>query len=75
MGTDVRKLPTCFYDFSKAFKTLKDSKPPILHFDQGWHFQIKQFQHALKERAITQSMSRKKNCLDSAVKGEFPWLI
>ena len=39
----------------------------LIHSDQGWHYQMKQYHHALKERGITQSMSRKGNCYDNAV--------
>jgi putative transposase len=59
----------------KAFETLKDGASPILHSDQGWHYQMKQYQHALKEQGITQSMSRKGNCLDNAVMESFFGLL
>ncbi|WP_139212482.1 IS3 family transposase, partial [Paenibacillus sp. cl141a] len=39
----------------------------LLHSDQGWHYQMKPYQHALKSRGILQSMSRKGNCYDNAV--------
>jgi putative transposase len=39
----------------------------ILHSDQGWQYQMKKYQIRLKERGISQSMSRKGNCLDNAV--------
>ncbi len=38
----------------------------ILHSDQGWQYQQKWFQDKLEELRITQSMSRKGNCLDNA---------
>ncbi|MBU8917670.1 IS3 family transposase [Bacillus sp. FJAT-29953] len=59
----------------KAFKHLNEGDTPILHSDQGWHYQMKQYQHALKERGITQSMSRKGNCLDNAVMENFFGLL
>ncbi|SMQ78016.1 Transposase InsO and inactivated derivatives [Bacillus sp. OV166] len=59
----------------KAFERLKDGNTPILHSDQGWHYQMKQYQHALKEKGITQSMSRKGNCLDNAVMENFFGLL
>ncbi|WML43141.1 IS3 family transposase [Neobacillus sp. PS3-40] len=59
----------------KAFKQLKDGDSPILHSDQGWHYQMKQYQHALKEQGIIQSMSRKGNCLDNAVIENFFGLL
>lgn len=49
-----------------GFEILKEGDSPILHSDQGWHYQMKQYQKALKEQGITQSMSRKGNCLDNA---------
>jgi transposase InsO family protein len=55
----------------KAFETLKEEDSPILHSDQGWHYQMKQYQKALKEQGITQSMSRKGNCLDNAAMESF----
>ncbi|EJR04059.1 hypothetical protein II5_03766 [Bacillus cereus MSX-A1] len=39
----------------------------LIHSDQGWHYQMKKYRHALKERKITQSMSHKGNCYDNAV--------
>ncbi|KSU77337.1 putative transposase [Fictibacillus enclensis] len=59
----------------KAFKQLKENDAPILHSDQGWHYQMKPYQHALKEKNITQSMSRKGNCLDNAAMGSFFGLL
>lgn len=38
----------------------------ILHSDQGWHYQHALYQKMLAENNITQSMSRKGNCLDNA---------
>jgi len=51
----------------KSFKKLKPKDKPMLHSDQGWHYQITPYQRALKQKGITQSMSRKGNCLDNAV--------
>ena len=39
----------------------------ILHSDQGWHYQMSNYQQTLKDNGIIQSMSRKGNCLDNAV--------
>ena len=44
---------------------------PILHSDQGWQYQMKEFQYSLKKHSIRQSMSRKGNCLDNAVMENF----
>ena len=43
----------------------------ILHSDQGWQYQMKQYQSTLKKKNIIQSMSRKGNCLDNAVAENF----
>jgi len=51
----------------KAFKKIPNNTNLILHSDQGWQYQMKQYQHLLKEKGITQSMSRKGNCLDNAI--------
>jgi putative transposase len=51
----------------KAFECLNDKHTLLIHSDQGWHYQMRQYQQALKERGITQSMSRKGNCYDNAV--------
>lgn len=51
----------------KSFRKIKNTKDIILHSDQGWQYQMKAYQHLLKEKGIIQSMSRKGNCLDNAV--------
>lgn len=56
---------------NKAFKRLSGEDELLLHSDQGWHYQMKQYQHALKKQGITQSMSRKGNCYDNSVMENF----
>ena len=51
----------------KAFKKIPDNTNLTLHSDQGWQYQLKRYQMLLKEKGITQSMSRKGNCLDNAI--------
>ena len=51
----------------KAFAKIPDGTDLILHSDQGWQYQHKQYQCMLREKGIRQSMSRKRNCLDNAV--------
>ena len=51
----------------KSFKKIPEQTNLILHSDQGWQYQMKQYQRLLKDKGITQSMSRKGNCLDNAV--------
>jgi len=55
----------------KAFIRIPTSSKLILHSDQGWQYQMKRYQVALREKKITQSMSRKGNCLDNAVMENF----
>ena len=50
---------------------LPNDVKPILHSDQGWQYQMKEYQRILKENNITQSMSRKGNCLDNSVMESF----
>jgi transposase InsO family protein len=49
-----------------AFEKIPDNTRLILHSDQGWQYQMKRYQYRLQEKGITQSMSRKGNCLDNA---------
>lgn len=51
----------------KSFKKIPNQTNLILHSDQGWQYQMKQYQYLLKQKGIIQSMSRKGNCLDNAV--------
>jgi len=51
----------------KAFNKIPNNTNLILHSDQGWQYQMKQYQYLLQQKGITQSMSRKGNCLDNAV--------
>jgi len=59
----------------KAFLKLNKDDRLILHSDQGWHYQMKQYQYILKSHNIKQSMSRKGNCLDNAVMENFFGLL
>ena len=46
-------------------KRLPKRARPILHSDQGWQYQHAMYQRYLEEHQITQSMSRKGNCMDN----------
>jgi transposase InsO family protein len=59
----------------KAFTQIPDGTNLILHSDQGWQYQHKQYQRMLCEKGIRQSMSRKGNCLDNAVVENFFGLL
>lgn len=65
--TDRPQISMVMQMLQKAFKQLKPKDKPILHSDQGWQYQMRFYQEALKEQGLTQSMSRKGNCLDNAV--------
>ena len=56
---------------SKAFMKRDIKGNLIFHSDQGWQYQHKRYQKALESRNITQSMSRKGNCLDNAMMENF----
>ena len=58
-----------------AARQLPLEAAPILHSDQGWQYQHKQYQRKLTEYGIIQSMSRKGNCLDNAVMENFFGLL
>ena len=59
----------------KAFETIPEGTGLILHSDQGWQYQHKQYQRMLQSKGIRQSMSRKGNCLDNAVMENFFGLL
>ena len=59
----------------KAFETIPDGTDLILHSDQGWQYQHKQYQRMLRRKRLRQSMSRKGNCLDNAVMENFFGLL
>ena len=53
------------------FERLPAGSSPLMHSDQGWQYQMKEYQQLLKEKNVTQSMSRKGNCLDNSVMENF----
>ena len=59
----------------KAFAQIPDGTNLILHSDQGWQYQHKQYQRMLQKKGVRQSMSRKGNCLDNAVMENFFGLL
>lgn len=48
---------------------------PIIHSDQGWHYQHRAYQDLLSQMNYTQSMSRKGNCLDNSMVESFFGLL
>ena len=59
----------------KAFNKIPDNTNLILHSDQGWQYQMKEYQALLKDKGIRQSMSRKGNCLDNSLAENFFGLL
>lgn len=55
----------------KALATLTPQDTPLLHSDQGWHYQMPAYRRQLAAHGLTQSMSRKGNCLDNAAMESF----
>lgn len=55
---------------AKALDQIGD-ETPILHSDQGWQYQMPAWSRMLESRNISQSMSRKGNCLDNAAMESF----
>jgi transposase InsO family protein len=55
----------------KALTKLADKDAPLLHSDQGWQYQMPAYRRQLGERGLTQSMSRRGNCLDNAAMESF----
>ena len=60
----------------KAFRRIgAATSGALMHSDQGWQYQHAQYQLALKEHGIIQSMSRKGNCWDNSVMENFFGLL
>lgn len=55
----------------KALERLPVNHKLLIHSDQGWHYQMKQYRYSLESRGIMQSMSRKGNCYDNSVMENF----
>ena len=53
------------------FDKLPDDATPVFHSDQGWQYQHAEYQRLLAEHNITQSMSRKGNCMDNGAMENF----
>ena len=47
------------------FEKLPADATPLFHSDQGWQYQHAEYQRLLAEHNITQSLSRKGNCMDN----------
>ena len=56
---------------SGLFEKLPVDARPLFHSDQGWQYQHAEYQRLLAEHNITQSMSRKGNCMDNGIMENF----
>lgn len=67
---EISKQPTLEPILKALEKAIKitgiNKEERIFHSDQGWAYQIKQYTSKLEAEGITQSMSRKGNCLDNS---------
>ena len=68
---EISKQPTLepiLKALEKAIKITNINKEErVFHSDQGWAYQVKQYTSILETHGITQSMSRKGNCLDNSL--------
>ena len=53
------------------FAKLPADATPLFHSDQGWQYQHSEYQRLLANHNITQSMSRKGNCMDNGAMENF----
>ena len=53
------------------FEKLPIDARTLFHSDQGWQYQHAEYQRLLTEHNITQSMSRKGNCMDNGIMENF----
>lgn len=56
---------------NKALARLDGEERPLIHSDQGWHYQHHIYRNVIKNKGLEQSMSRKGNCLDNAMAENF----
>jgi transposase InsO family protein len=66
------RMPLVSKMLKKALRTLGNDEAPMIHSDQGWHYQMASYQRQLAARGLTQSMSRRRNCrVNAAMKSFF----
>ncbi len=73
LGYSLSKSPSVSFVIEMLEKSLLKEKYEnlIIHSDQGFQYQNIRYRNWLKERAITQSMSRKGNCYDNSLAENF----
>ena len=68
---DLEQINKMLNDLFAITDKLAKENQIILHSDQGWQYQHKNYQEALNEHGIVQSVSRKGNCRDNSVMESF----
>ena len=68
---ETPRMPLVSEMLKKALSKLNSQEAPLLHSDQGWQYQMASYQRQLADRGLTQSMSRRGNCLDNAAMESF----
>ena len=68
---DSPALPLIREMLDQALATLPEGVKPLIHSDQGWQYQHISYRKTLESHGLTQSMSRKANCLDNAMAENF----
>ena len=75
----LEKTPSAQAIMSGLREAIKETNDCLyrrtFHSDQGWGYQMKQYQSTLQEKHIFQSMSRKGNCLDNSPMENFFGLL
>lgn len=69
--SETPNLPLVTGMLTEALGKLPKDAKPVVHSDQGWHYQHLGYRTMLHEAGLKQSMSRKGNCLDNAVAENF----
>lgn len=64
INPDFRQIKKMFIELEN--KHGNKIKGAIIHSDQGWQYQMQQYQNKVEELGMLQSMSRKGNCLDNS---------
>ena len=68
---DLEQINKMLNDLFAITDKLAKENQIILHSDKGWQYQHKNYQEALNEHGIVQSVSRKGNCRDNSVMENF----
>ena len=69
--TEAPNLEMVMRMLNQMYERIDLPEGVVLHSDQGWHYQHAAYRNSLKRHGITQSMSRKGNCLDNAMMENF----